>query len=110
SGALVIPRFVLDELQRLADSAESQKAIRGKRGLEMMEKMRATEGLNISIHEEPIGTGQEQPVDNRLVTTARELNARLLTNDENLAKTARLRGITVLNFNDLAVALQPQLN
>lgn len=110
SGALVVPRFVLDELQRLADSADSQKAVRGKRGLEIMEKMRTVDGVRLSIHEELPGTQQDVPVDTRLVTLARELNARLLTNDENLSKVARLRGIVVLSFNDLAVALQPQLN
>lgn len=110
SGALVVPRFVLDELQRLADSSDPQKVIRGKRGLEIMEKMRTLDGLRLSIHEELSGTPQDVPVDTRLVTLARELNARLLTNDENLSKVARLRGIVVLSFNDLAVALQPQLN
>lgn len=110
SGALVVPRFVLDELQRLADSNEPQKALRGKRGLEIMDQMRTMEELNISIQEDSAGLSPDQPVDTRLVTMARELNARLLTNDENLAKIARLRGITVLNFNDLSVSLQPQLN
>lgn len=110
SGALVIPRFVLDELQRLADSADSQKVLRGRRGLEIMEKMRHVEGLRVSIHEELSPADRNLPVDARLVTLARELSARLLTNDENLATVARLRGISVLNFNDLAIALQPQLN
>jgi len=110
SGALVVPRFVLDELQRLTDSAEPQKVIRGKRGLEVMEKMRILDDLRLSIHEDAPGSNQEIPVDTRLVSLARELNARLLTNDENLAKVARLRGLTVLSFNDLAISLQPQLN
>jgi uncharacterized protein YacL len=110
SGALVIPRFVLDELQRLADSSDMQKALRGHRGLEVMEKMRDAEGLRVSIHEDLSPTDRDLPVDVRLVTLARELSARLLTNDENLATVARLRGISVLNFNDLAIALQPQLN
>ncbi|MCW0218512.1 MAG: PIN domain-containing protein, partial [Prosthecobacter sp.] len=110
SGALVVPRFVLDELQRLTDSAEPQKVIRGKRGLEVMEKMRVLDDLRLSIHEDAPGFNQEIPVDTRLVSLARELNARLLTNDENLAKVARLRGLTVLSFNDLAISLQPQLN
>lgn len=110
SGALVVPRFVLDELQRLADSAEPQKALRGRRGLDVMESMRTMASLPLTIHEDPPGTDQSEAVDNRLVSLARELNARLLTNDENLSKIARLRGIPVLSFNDLALALQPQLN
>lgn len=110
SGALIIPRFVLDELQRLADSNENQKALRGRRGLEVMEHLRAAEGLRVSIHEEYNLADRNLPVDARLATLARELSARLLTNDENLATVARLRGIVVLNFNELAIALQPQLN
>lgn len=110
SGALVVPRFVLDELQRLTESGDSQKVIRGQRGLEVMEKMRALGGLHLSFHEDPPGAPIDMSVETRLVSLARELNARLLTNDENLAKVARLRGITVLSFNDLALSLQPQLN
>ncbi len=108
SGAVVVPRFVLDELQRLSDSAEPTKVIRGRRGLEMMEKLRATPGMAISIHEEG-GGPDDATVDTRLVTLARELNARLLTNDDNLGKVARLRGLTVLSFHDLASALHPEL-
>jgi uncharacterized protein YacL len=110
SGAIVVPRFVLDELQCLADSGDAQKVIRGRRGLEVMETMRTLEDLPLSIHEDPPGIRHDLPVDTRLVSLARELNARLLTNDENLAKVARLRGLMVLSFNDLAIALQPQLN
>lgn len=109
SGAVVVPRFVLDEMQRLADSAEPAKAMRGRRGLEMMQKLRALRDMNVSINEGGPGAA-DTPVDTRLVTLARELNARLLTNDDNLAKVARLRGITVLSFHELAAALHPELN
>jgi uncharacterized protein YacL len=109
SGALVVPRFVLDELQRLSDSAEPTKAMRGKRGLEMMEKLRLIPSMSVSIHEDA-GGNPDTPVDTRLVTLARELNARLLTNDDNLVKVARLRGITVLSFHELAGALHPELS
>ncbi|MDZ4406150.1 PIN domain-containing protein [Prosthecobacter sp.] len=109
SGAVVVPRFVLDELQRLSDSAEATKVMRGKRGLEMMEKLRALPEMTVSISEDA-GGAADAPVDTRLVTLARELNARLLTNDENLAKVARLRGITVLSFRELAFALHPELS
>jgi uncharacterized protein YacL len=108
NGAVVVPRFVLDELQSLSDSDEAVKKIRGKRGLEMIEKLRATPGMSVSIHED---TGSDDtPVDTRLVRLARELNARLLTNDDNLARVARLRGITTLSFRELAAALQPALS
>ncbi|MEZ5387477.1 MAG: TRAM domain-containing protein [Prosthecobacter sp.] len=109
SGAVVVPRFVLDELQRLSDSAEPTKATRGRRGLEMMEKLRNAPGMTVSIHEDA-SDALALEVDARLVTLARELNARLITNDENLVRVARLRGITVLSFRELAEALHPELS
>ncbi|MGV3663002.1 MAG: PIN/TRAM domain-containing protein [Prosthecobacter sp.] len=109
SGTVVVPRFVLDELQRLSDSAEPAKAMRGKRGLEMMEKLRAQTEMNVSIHEAS-SSPADVPVDTLLVNLARELNARLLTNDENLAKVARLRSIKALSFHELAGALHPELS
>lgn len=109
TGAVVVPRFVLDELQRLADSAEPAKVARGKRGLELMEKLRSLPGAQVSIHEDST-SGADTPVDTRLVTLARELNCRLLTNDDNLVKVARLRGITVLSFHELAHSLHPELS
>ena len=105
SGTLVVPRFVLDELQRLADSREPLKAERGKRGLAVVQQMRERRDLDVTIHEDLAPS--DAPVDTRLVNLARELNARLLTNDENLAKVARVRGVAVLSFNELAVALHP---
>jgi len=107
SGIFVIPRFVLDELQRLADSRDPIKGERGKRGLEVIERMRAATTIEITIHEDSLH--ENEPVDTRLVTLAREINARLLTNDVNLGKVAQLRGVSVLNFNDLARALQPEV-
>ncbi|HRH95810.1 MAG TPA: hypothetical protein PLB55_07745 [Prosthecobacter sp.] len=110
SGAVVVPRCVLDELQRLSDSAEPAQVLRGRRGLEMMEKLRAQPEMQVSIHEDGSGAATDVPLETRLVTLARELNARLLTNDDNLAKVARLRGITVLSFRELAAALNPELS
>jgi uncharacterized protein YacL len=107
SGSFVIPRFVLDELQRLADSRDNIKSERGKRGLDCVQKLRDTPGLDLTIHED--SQHDDQPVDTRLATLARELHARLLTNDVNLGKVAEVRGVTVLNFNDLTTALQPEL-
>lgn len=107
TGALVIPRFVLDELQRLADSRDPVKMERGKRGLAAVEKMREASDLDVTIHED-LSPG-DAAVDTKLANLARELNARLLTNDENLARVARVRGVAVLSFNELARALQPEL-
>lgn len=108
SATLVVPRFVLDELQRLADSRDPLKSERGTRGLEEIRRLRESPSVELSIHEEIPRTGESE-VDTMLVSLARDLNARLLTNDENLAKVARLRSITVLSFNELSLALQPQL-
>lgn len=107
NGNFVIPRFVLDELQRMADSRDAIKSERGKRGLDCVQQLRATPGIDITIHEN--GWHENEPVDTLLVTLARELKARLLTNDVNLGKVATVRGVTVLNFNDLTHALQPEL-
>ena len=107
SGNLVIPRFVLDELQRMADSRDSLKSARGKRGLDCVQKLRDTKGIELNVHEN--GSHEGEAVDTLLITLAQELNARLLTNDVNLGKVARVRNVTVLNFNDLARALQPEV-
>ena len=107
NGNFVIPRFVLDELQRLADSRDPIKSDRGKRGLDCVQQLRATPGIDITVHEN--GWHENEPVDTLIVTLARELKARLLTNDVNLGKVASVRGVTVLNFNDLTLALQPEL-
>jgi uncharacterized protein YacL len=109
SSALVVPRFVLDELQRLADSRDPLKAERGTRGLEEVRQLRENRSIELTVHEELPRAGEGE-VDTMLVSLARDLNARLLTNDENLAKVARLRNITVLSLNELTTALQLRLS
>lgn len=108
TGNFIIPRFVVDELQRLADSRDTIKSARGKRGLDCIQQMRETRGIELAIHEN--GGSEPGSVDAHLVTLAHELNARLLTNDVNLGKVAKLRNVTVLNFNELARALEPELS
>lgn len=109
SASLIVPRFVLDELQRLADSAEPLKRERGRRGLDLLGQMqkRAPE-LSVTIHESTAEA--DQPVDSRLIQTARLLQARLLTNDVNLSKNATLQHVPVLSLNELEKALRPSLN
>ena len=109
-GVIVVPRFVLDELRRHSESADPVETARGRRGLEVMEKLRALGGQRLTIHEEdpPHSTAVRENEETRFISLARELNARLLTNDASLAKVARLRGITVLSLNELSQALQPQ--
>jgi uncharacterized protein YacL len=105
SSGLVVPRFILDELQRLADSGDPQKRERGRMALERLEKMQANPALSVTIHEG--GTDLDESVDSKLIHTAKLLNARVLTNDANLSAIARLEGVQVLNLFDLAKALKP---
>jgi len=105
SGAIVVPDFVLDELQRVADSADPQKRARGRRGLEIVEEMKRAANGGFAIRNTE--TGEAEPVDARLVRLARELGASIVTTDFNLNKVARIQEIEVLNVNELANALKP---
>ena len=107
SSSLVVPRFVLEELQRLADSADTLKRERGRAALDRLQHMQSDPALSVTIHEsESAGL---IPVDTRLLQTAKLLDARLLTNDSNLCALARLQGVSVLNLHDLTRALRPAL-
>ena len=105
SSAIIIPRFILDELHILADSPDAIKRERGKRGLEGVEQMRNTPELKVTIQEDRMS--KEELIDTKLIQLARRLNAKLATNDTNLGKVARLQGVDVLNFNELARAMRP---
>jgi uncharacterized protein YacL len=107
TGTLMVPRFVLDELHLLADSHEAMRKERGKRGLECLEQLRKGEGVAVRIHEDPYN--QADTVDGKLVLAAKQLGARLLTNDANLGRVASLQGVTVLNMHLLSRALRPAL-
>lgn len=109
SSSLVVPRFVLEELQLLADSGDPLRRERGKRGLDNLEKMRRTSGLDVSIHDSSHEVTDGVPTDARLVNLAKFLQSRLLTNDANLARVARMQTISVLNLSDLANAMRPSL-
>jgi len=104
-GKLVIPKFVLDELQQIADSPDPLKRTRGRRGLEILRRMQLRKDLEVVVDEyDPGGT---EAVDAKLVKTAQERGGRIVTNDFNLNRIAELRGIKVLNVNELANALKP---
>lgn len=105
SGTLVVPRFVVDEMHVLADSPDPVKRERGRRGLDCLDQMRESPAVSVSIHEDYLRS--EKLVDAKLIQLARQLDARILTNDANLGKVARLRGVPVLNLNDLARAMRP---
>lgn len=104
-GSLGVPRFVLHELQMVADSSDALKRQRGRRGLEVLQRMQKMPGLEIRVldDEESGTTG----VDQKLVELARRTGAKIVTNDYNLNKVARVQNIPVLNINELANALKP---
>ncbi len=104
---LVIPRFVLQELQAVADSADKLKRNRGRRGLDMLNKLQGSEKIDIRIDDPRVEPGGPTTVDERLVELAKKTDGRLVTNDYNLNKLAQLRGVQVININDLATALRP---
>ncbi|HTV75227.1 MAG TPA: PIN domain-containing protein, partial [Candidatus Acidoferrales bacterium] len=103
-GSLVLPRFVLRELQLIADSADAQKRMRGRRGLEVLSKLQELTTLTIDERDYDDAGGQ---VDAKLVRLARERGGKLVTNDYNLGRVATVEGVTVLNLNDLAAAVKP---
>jgi uncharacterized protein YacL len=104
-GALIIPEFVLRELQMVADSSDSSKRQRGRRGLDVLQRMRSNPQLTVQISEEDYPHIRE--VDMKLLELARQLDAKVVTNDFNLNKVAQVRGVAVLNINDLANSLRP---
>ncbi len=102
-GNLVVPKFILDELQHIADSAEDLRRSRGRRGLDILRRLQQHHNLNVeSINEDLLQTG----VDAKLVALALRRGAKILTNDFNLHKVAEIQGIEVLNINQLANALK----
>lgn len=106
SRSLIVPRFVLEELQALADSRDPIKRERGRRGLEILNQLQRSRDLELTIHEST-SEETEGEVDARLVRTAKVLQARLLTNDNALCQVARLQQVPALSLNDLARALRP---
>ncbi len=104
-GSLLIPNFILTELQQVADSADSSKRQRGRRGLDMLQRLRSNTKLDVQIIETDFPSVKE--VDLKLIELAKSLDAIIVTNDFNLNKVAQLRGVAVLNINELANALKP---
>ncbi len=106
-GTLVVPRFVLNELQRIADSADTMRRNRGRRGLEILNRLQKDATVPIDI----IDTDVEgiADVDGKLVKLARDLHCPIITNDFNLNRVAELQGVKVLNINELANAIKPVL-
>ena len=104
-GILVIPHFVLRELQQVADSADGLKRNRGRRGLDILQRVQKMSGITVQLVENDYP--QVREVDLKLIELAQEIDAKIVTNDFNLNKVAQLRGVEVLNINELANALKP---
>ncbi len=106
-GTLVVPRFILNELQRIADSADTMRRNRGRRGLEILNRLQKDATVPIDIIDTDIEGIAD--VDGKLVKLARDLHCPIITNDFNLNRVAELQGVKVLNINELANAIKPVL-
>jgi len=104
-GTFIIPQFILHELQHIADSADSMRRTRGRRGLDMLHKIQKMADVTVTIIDEDFPKIKE--VDAKLVALARMMGGKIITNDFNLNKVAELQGVTVLNLNELSNALKP---
>jgi uncharacterized protein YacL len=105
-GTLVVPRFVLDELQALADCPDQTKRARGRRGLDLLTDLQKSHVIEVKIHDAP---SDKEPVDSKLIHLGRVLNARLITTDYNLSRVAELQKVRVLNLHQLANVLKTSL-
>jgi len=106
-GPLIIPQFILQELQHIADSADNLKRARGRRGLDILNRMQKGDTVEVKVVDDDYPDIKE--VDAKLIALAREMNAKVVTNDFNLNKVAQLQGVLVLNINQLANALKPMV-
>jgi uncharacterized protein YacL len=107
TAALVIPRFVLNELRAVADSSDPHKQARGRRGLEVLNELRRIKHIDLRVTESDVS--KREDVDAKLVFLAQSMRAKLLTTDYNLAKLAEFHGVPWLNLNSLAKSLRPEL-
>jgi uncharacterized protein YacL len=106
---LLVPRFVLQELQAIADSSDKLKRNRGRRGLDVLKRLQTNPKIDLQMHDgivPELRSGERIRVDERLVILAKALNARVVTNDYNLNKIAQLQGVEVINLNELANAMK----
>jgi uncharacterized protein YacL len=104
---LIMPRFVLAELQAVADSADKLRRARGRRGLDILNRLRTNENVDLKIYDRELPEFSGQPVDMKLVLLAKHLEGKIVTGDYNLNKVARLHNVQVINLNDIANSLKP---
>ncbi len=105
---MIVPDFVLAEVQEIADSSDKNRRLRGRRGLEVLAKLQQSTQVDVKVQETPPPEGRSLTVDQRLVALAKSLRGGVITNDFNLNKVASLQGITVINLNDVANSLKPR--
>jgi uncharacterized protein YacL len=106
-GQLIMPKFVIAELQGIADSSDRLRRGRGRRGLDILNRLRNNPDIELIVYERDLPEFAGLSVDLKLVALAKHLQGKLVTNDYNLNKVARVQGIAVINLNDLANALKP---
>jgi uncharacterized protein YacL len=104
---LIMPRFVLAELQNIADSSDKLRRARGRRGLDILNRLRSSQGVDLKIYDRETPEMAGQPVDMKLVLLAKHLEGKIVTGDYNLNKVAKLQNVPVINLNDIANALKP---
>jgi uncharacterized protein YacL len=103
----IMPRFVLNELHAIADSSDKMRRSRGRRGLDILNRLRSNPAVDLKIYDREFPELTGQPVDMKLVLLAKNLEGKVITGDFNLNKVARLHNVTVINLNDIANALKP---
>ncbi|MCL2623042.1 MAG: PIN domain-containing protein [Planctomycetaceae bacterium] len=104
---LIVPTFVVAELQRVADSADRGRRTRGRRGLDILNRLQNMGNIDIQLDDTELADMKGQPVDLKLVALTKHMEGKLVTNDYNLNKVARVQGVQVINLNDLANAMKP---
>ncbi|WP_425616562.1 PIN/TRAM domain-containing protein [Anatilimnocola sp. NA78] len=104
---LIMPRFVLNELQAIADSSDKLRRARGRRGLDVLNRLRANEAIDLKIYDREMPEAANQPVDMKLVLLAKHLGGKVVTGDYNLNKVAKLHNVPVVNLNDISNSLKP---
>ena len=104
---LIMPRFVLSELQGIADSGDKLRRARGRRGLDILNRLRTNDQVDLTIYDRELPEMADQPVDMKLVLLAKHLEGKIVTGDYNLNKVARLHNVPVINLNDISNSLKP---
>jgi uncharacterized protein YacL len=104
---LIMPRFVLAELQAIADSSDKMRRSRGRRGLDVLDRLRNNQAIDFKVYDRELPEMQGQPVDMKLLILARHLEGKVVTGDFNLNKVAKLQNVPVINLNEIANSLKP---